>query len=485
MKQRGDRFFTEGINSTLLHVYIHQPYEDKYPGMNAWFGNEFNRKNTWFDDMDMFIQYLKRCNFMLQQGTYVADAAYFIGEDAPKMTGVCDPGLPKGYSFDYINAEVLLTRTKVNNGYLELPDGLQYKVLVLPKQETMRPELLKKIAELMNDGAVILGPAPTHSPSLQNFPQADAEVQAIAASLWGNVDGHSVKYAKVGKGMVANGMEMQELFDLLNIPPDFKVKESDPVLFIHRTQQDGDMYFISNQSEQTIEINPTFRIAGKQPELWDPLTATIRELKGYTMQEGTTTIPLKLEPLESSFIIFRNKAKKPASSSLLANFPQQEPVATISSPWIVSFDPARRGPATPAVMDQLQDWSTSGNDNIKYYSGTAVYTNNIQLSGLSKDKNYYLDLGKTMVVAKVKINGQEAGGAWTSPWRVDISNYLQEGENKIEIAVTNNWINRLIGDGMLPEAERQTWTPINPYNKPHALQPSGLMGPVSVYAVSY
>jgi len=141
-KQRGDRFFAEGINNTLLHVYIEQPYENKNPGVNAWFGNEFNRKNTWFSQIDVYNDYLKRSNFMLQQGLNVADAAYFIGEDTPKMTGVTDPELPVGYQFDYMNAEVIEKYMIVENGLLTLPQGTKYKILVLPQIKTMRPELL-------------------------------------------------------------------------------------------------------------------------------------------------------------------------------------------------------------------------------------------------------------------------------------------------------------------------------------------------------
>ena len=156
IKQRGDRFFAEGINNTLLHVYITQPYEDKNPGMNAWFGNEFNRKNTWFSQIDLYTQYLKRTNFMLQQGLNVADVAYFIGEDAPKMTGVTDPALPLGYQFDYMNAEVIEKNMTVKDGLITLPHGTQYRMMVLPKMETMRPELLSKIKQLVNDGATVL-----------------------------------------------------------------------------------------------------------------------------------------------------------------------------------------------------------------------------------------------------------------------------------------------------------------------------------------
>ena len=157
MKQRGDRFFTEGINNTLLHVYISQPSEEREPGMNAWFSSEFNRLNTWYPQMDLFTSYLKRVNYMLQQGLNIADVAYFIGEDAPKMTGIVDPELPKGYQFDYINAEVIERDLFVKDGLLTLPHGTQYRILVLPKLETMRPELLAKIKKLIEDGAVVLG----------------------------------------------------------------------------------------------------------------------------------------------------------------------------------------------------------------------------------------------------------------------------------------------------------------------------------------
>ena len=183
MKQRGDRFFTEGINNTLLHVYISQPSEEREPGMNAWFSSEFNRLNTWYPQMDLFTSYLKRVNYMLQQGLNIADVAYFIGEDAPKMTGIVDPELPKGYQFDYINAEVIERDLFVKDGLLTLPHGTQYRILVLPKLETMRPELLAKIKKLIEDGAVVLGPAPKRSPSGESFPTADRQVEKLAASF--------------------------------------------------------------------------------------------------------------------------------------------------------------------------------------------------------------------------------------------------------------------------------------------------------------
>lgn len=484
MKQRGDRFFTEGINNTLLHVYIQQPYEDRNPGMNAWFGNEFNRKNTWFSHLDLFTAYLKRCNYMLQQGTYVADAAYFIGEDTPKMTGVCDPELPKGYSFDYINREVLMTRASVVDGKLTMPDGLQYSVLVLPQQETIRPDLLDKIAALVREGAVVLGPSPKRSPSMQGYPEADIEVQEIAAGLWGEVDGVNKKSARVGKGMICSGMTMEEVFQLIGVKPDVKTADADPVLFIHRKLGDADMYFVSNQSEEKIAISPQFRVKGKQPELWNPLEVTVRNLPAFSVHEGITTVPLNLEPLESAFIVFRKSTGQGNDKGVETNYPLQEQLAKVDTPWSVSFDEARQGPDQPVVMQELMDWSLSENEQVKYYSGEAIYKNTFELTGIP-DGDIYLNLGVASVMAKVKVNGQAAGGVWTAPWRVNITSLIKAGANEIEISVVNNWVNRLIGDSRLPESERKTWAPVNPYLPDSPLQTSGLLGPVNVVCIKY
>ena len=480
MKQRGDRFFTEGINSSLLHVYIHQPFEDREPGLDAWFGNEFNRKNTWFSQMDVFTGYLKRCNFMLQRGDYVADVAYFIGEDAPKMTGICTPELPAGYSFDYINGEVLLQRASVEDGRIVLPSGMKYRLLVLPQLETMRPEILQKIKELLQAGACVIGPAPKYSPSLSDYPAADRKVQALASELWGD---QTESVRTIGKGrLFMPATSLQPVLEALNVKPDMRVNSGTPVLFIHRATDEGDIYFISNQSETPVDINPSFRVAGKLPELWNPLTAEIRLLPEFTCADGVTTVPVRLEGFESSFIIFRKKGT-PAKTTA-RNYPVKEVLATVSSPWQVDFEKGKRGPEEAVTFPALQDWTESTDPSIRYFSGKAIYTNRITLDELPQ-KALYLDLGKVMVMAKVKINGQYVGGVWTTPYRPPVGDFLRKGENLIEVEVVNNWRNRLIGDASLPEKERGTWTNVNPWNADSPLQSSGLIGPVEIQAYSY
>jgi hypothetical protein len=483
MKQRGDRFFTEGINNTLLHVFIEQPSDDKVPGINANFGNEFNRHNTWFSYMNLFTMYLKRTNFMLQQGKYVADVAYFIGEDAPKMTGVTDPALPAGYSYDYINAEVINTRVKVIDGRLVLPDGMSYKMLVLPKLKTIRPDLLAKIKDLIEQGAVVMGPAPERSPSLANFPEADNKVKRLVAEIWANVDGASLKSRDLGKGKVMSGMDMQTALDQSRVVPDFNSNTRDQVLFIHRSSADGEIYFLSNQNEKEIRFTPEFRAQGMHPEIWDPVTGEIRALPEFTQKDKVAAVPLTLAPLQSVFIVFKKASSRRATTA--TNFPLASAAVELKGPWKVQFDEKMRGPKEVIVFDKLVDWTSRPEENVKYYSGTAVYHNVFQATKAVAAERIYLNLADVKVMAKVKVNGIPLGGVWTAPWRVDITDAVQAGGNTLEISVVNTWVNRLIGDSRLPEAQRKTWTNNNPYRPDSKLQPSGLTGTVSVSKIKY
>lgn len=485
LKQRGDRFFAEGINNTLLHVFISQPFEDRNPGINAPFGNEFNRKNTWFSQMDVYTQYLKRTNFMLQQGLNVADVAYFIGEDTPKMTGITDPELPIGYQFDYMNAEVIEKYMTVKDGLITLPHGTQYRILVLPKLETMRPELLAKIKQLVTEGAVVLGPAPMRSPSLQNQPMADQQIQAMAKELWGNVDGVTVTSRKVGKGMIINGLDMKQVFALINCIPDCKLPEDNTIHYGHRTLGNGEIYFITNQTAVNKIITPEFRVKGLQPELWEATTGSIRTLPAYTQSGNSTAVPLKLAPNESVFIVFRNITDKSAANTLEANYPTPVLLSDLPSPWTVQFDVSQRGPVKPVIFKTLTDWTTSTNDSVKYYSGTAIYNNQFKLKQVAKGQKVIISLGVVTAMAKISINGVYTGGLWTAPYELDITAFVKKGNNDLKIEVVNTWVNRLIGDQKLPVEQRKTWCPTNPYTSESSLQKSGLIGPVSILSLKY
>ena len=482
LKKRGDWSFTEGINHVLLHLYIHQPYEDKNPGMNAWFGTEFNRKNTWFDQSKTWIDYQRRSMFMLQQGKPVNDICYFIGEDAPKLAGARNPEIPVGYSYDYINADVILNKLFVKDGKLILPDGMSYKMMVLPPLITITPELLQKIKELVHAGAVILGPKPMRSPSLKNYPAADEKVKALAGELWGNDNRNDKTTNALGKGFVLNGITLERALDQFKIAKDIVIPQGKPLLFTHRKTNNEDIYFITNQSDEKQEADVIFRVNGKQPELWDATNGSSRKLPKFTSTENGIKISLKFEPAESYFIVFTEENN---ANSEGENFPTGNIAQEILTPWTVNFQANKRGPTAAVKFEKLQDWSLHTDEKIKYFSGTATYSNTFKLVLPTINERVFLDLGSVKNMATIKINGKAVGGLWTAPWQIDITKYVSSGNNTVEIEVVNLWVNRMIGDSKLPLKDRPTWLANNYFNATDPLHPSGLLGPVKIKFIKY
>jgi hypothetical protein len=337
---------------------------------------------------------------------------------------------------------------------------------------------------LIKAGLTVLGPAPLRSPSLQNYPNADESVKKMVMGIWGNVDGKKITVGKYGKGNLLKGVSMQQALDMLQIIPDVTLKDKS-VLYTHRKTTEGDIYFLTNQTDSSISIEPAFRITGKQPEWWDAVDDSTRNLPAFTQTSQTTIIPIKLEAYQSGFVFFRNTNDKPVMQSVKENFPLHTIIKTINTPWKVQFDSAMRGPLQPVVFNKLIDWTKSNNEAIKNYSGTAIYKTTCTISLLPSGNTFYLNCGMVNVIAKIKINGKDVGAAWTAPYRVDITGALKKGSDNIEIEVVNTWVNRLIGDSKLPEAERKTWTNVNIYTPDSKPQPSGLIGPVTIEAVKY
>ena len=490
MKGRTDRFFAEGINATILHLYIHQAYE-RAPGITAWFGNEFNRHNTWFKEMDIFTAYLKRCGYMLQQGLNVADIAYFIGEDAPKMTGIADPAPPRGRQFDYINGEVLRETAFVDeDGRLSLPHGTKYEVLVLPKLTTMRPELLLRIEQLVNDGAFVIGPKPRRSPSLAGQPQSDALVKTVADRLWGEVGEECKvgntrersrlsrpKFARRGKGVIAWGLTLEEALTMRASATDCGFAKGAPIVYNHRTMKNADIYFISNQSGKRIVEPVSFRVAGRIPELWQAVTGERREAPVWQQQGKRTEVMMTLEPLESVFVVF---AKPVGQSPCDRRAAATETTRELTCDWTLSFesDSLHRGPEKPLAMSALSDLSKSADPAVKYYSGTVTYRTKFTAAKPAPGARVVLSFGSVREIARVKVNGRVAGGMWTAPYEVPVTDLLKEGENTLEVEVATSWVNRLVGDAALPAAQRPTWISTGGYKPTSALRPSGLIGPV-------
>ena len=192
---------------------------------------------------------------------------------------------------------------------------------------------------------------------------------------------------------------------------------------------------------------------------------------------------MTLDAHESAFVIFRDDSSSGDVSA--KNFPEKEIVSQVNTPWLVAFEKGKRGPEEVVTFTDLTDWSLSADDRIRYFSGNAIYTTTVSLGKIPAGKELYVDLGKVMVMAKVKLNGNYVGGVWTTPYRLNITDYAREGDNVLEVEVVNNWMNRLIGDQKLPEKARETWANVNPWNADSPLQSSGLLGPVEIQAYSY
>lgn len=475
MKQRTDRFFSEGINSTLLHLYIEQADTSRYPGINAPFGNEFDANNTWFSQMDLFTDYLKRCNYMLQQGLNIADVAYLIGEDAPKMTGEQSPAMPAGYQFDYINAEVLMRDANVRHGYISLPHGTAYRVLVLPPVETMRPELLAKIERMVNDGAIVLGQPPLRSPSMQNYPAADTEVERMSREMWGDCFDRKGSNA-YGTGRVYNGYSLEELFAEIGLEPDFRTESGAPLLYNHRSMMGTEIYFVSNQSGEAVTSTVEFRVdPSMAPERWNPVDGSIAALPQFEATASGVSVPLHLEPLESCFVVFRGKGTPTAGAE---NSPAPDATVEITAPWQVAFDGKLSSPAA-IEMASPADLAQNTDPEVRYFSGTITYTTEFDLDDAGAERTL-LDLGRVEAMAKVYVNDRYAGGAWCPPYKVDITDCVKKGRNTLRVEVVNKWVNRIVGDMQLPPEERKISLLVNPYNASTPLPPSGITGKVAV-----
>jgi hypothetical protein len=246
----------------------------------------------------------------------------------------------------------------------------------------------------------------------------------------------------------------------------------------------------------------TFRVSGRQPELWDPETGRIRALPEFTEREGRISIPLRFEPMQSWFVVFRPESGSPRPAGEARNWVQHRAVQEIRGPWVVRFDPKWGGPKEAVAFATLTDWSKHLEPGIKYFSGTATYSGKFEISDLKSE--ILLDLGAVEVMARVRVNGRDCGVTWKPPYRVDISRAVRAGENSLEIDVVNLWINRMIGDEQLPldgnwkdfetllewpqwfkqgevrASGRYTFTTARHYKKETPLVPSGLLGPVTI-----
>lgn len=478
LKPTADQEFLNGINRFFIHESAHQPLVNAKPGLTLGpFGQWFNRNETWANEAGPWVTYLARTSYMLQQGHFGADVIYFYGEDS-NLTAIYQhrsPDLPAGYGFDYVNADALIHVLKVGaDGRITTPGGTTYRVLGLaPYSRHMSLPVLRAIHQLVVDGATVAGPKPTDDPSLAD---SQSEFHTLANELFG--DGNGVQH--VGKGTVYAGETVAEALTAMHVPPDFDYTKSSPdmnLLFAHRKLADGDLYFVDNRSDDPATVEATFRVAGRAPRLWYAETGKTEPVS-YSIADGRTTVPLKLEAWGTVFVVFRQHTDR---ASWTAPAQIETRLATVEGPWKVAFPPDWGAPPS-ITLDQLSSWSTNSDDGVKYFSGTATYTKTIEApaSWFQRDAHIWLDLGDVKNLAEVTINGKALGIVWHSPYRVDVTSALHTGANEISIKVTNAWVNRIIGDQQPGATKKYTFTDVKPYNAESPLLPSGLLGPVTV-----
>ena len=303
------------------------------------------------------------------------------------------------------------------------------------------------------------------------------ELGALGMEPWGKPV--SADVGQDVQPLYPNYEALAKVLQAAGVPPDFEADV--PIRYTHRTAGDMEIYFVANRAEQAVAANCAFRVAGRQPELWQPVTGERRALPDFAVKAGRTTLALRFEPLESYFIVFRKSANAPANN--LHNFAEVQTVQEITGPWQVAFGTKWSAPEY-VTFTTLEDWSKRPEEGIKFYSGMATYRKTFDLSAASRIIHHtsrtFLELGVVKNMARVRLNGHDLGVVWCAPWRVEVTDALKPGTNELEITVANLWVNRLIGDAALPPEKRRTWTSSNPYQPDAALLESGLLGPVTL-----
>jgi hypothetical protein len=483
LKPVADMELASGLNRFVIHTSVHQPSNDKIPGLSLGpFGQWFTRHETWAEQAGAWTTYLARSSFMLQQGKFVADVIYFYGEDnnITSLFGQNLPDVPAGYEYDFVNSDALVNILTVQDGTIRTPSGMNYRVLVLDPTNSQQMSLpvLRKISEMVKAGAFIIGPRPLQTPSLSDD---QTEFTKIVNELWAIEKGEN----KVGKGMVYAGKPIQEVLRTLNITPDFtytKPQENTNLLYVHRTLGDIDIYWVNNRNDRVEDLEATFRITGREAEVWHPENGKM-DKPSYSLQNGLTKVSLHLEPNDAIFVVFRNKTKE---ISFIAPKSTETKLATVEGPWNVSFQ-AKRGAPIQATLESLAPWNENEDKEIRYFSGTGTYTKTLEAPAtwFKKGTELWLDLGSVQNLAEIVVNGKSLGIVWKKPFRINATGSIKQGENKFIIKVTNLWVNRLIGDQQPDIKEKTTYVSFPFYKADSPLKVSGLLGPVNIVSLTY
>lgn len=518
IKAQGDLAFADGINRLIYHRFTHQPWaDDKYlPGMTMgrW-GMHLDRTQTWWPYAKPFFRYQARCQYLLQRGTFVADALFFAGEDAPNEGGnVGHEGkgriaysLPEGYAWDVCPTDAMHA-LKVEDGEVVVPGGVRYRLLVMPEVVAMTPRMLKTVRRLQDAGATIVWTKkPVRAPGLQFGAAGDSEVRRLADEVF-------------AKGVCS--VSPAEALRRLGIPPQAEAlalpKDVKRLNWIHRREADADWFFVAMPNRDESEVEVAFRVRGREPEIWDAETGEMKSAAVWRTEGERTVVRVPFNICGSKFVVFRKPTERMRSDAASARQPEPTVTEVVGS-WEVSFpngflpNALAKGVDKTVVFEKLGSWSERPEEGVRYFSGTAVYRKQVQVpAGLPKGTRLVLDLGEVREVAEVTVNGRTFDALWRPPFRVDITDAVTNGTADLSIRVANLWANRLIGDDRLyaPDCEwdldtsrglqehpikeipqwvkdgkpsptgRHTFTTFRHWCKDDELRTSGLLGPVTL-----
>jgi hypothetical protein len=508
-KRRFDIALCAGLNHPTFHTFAHNPPAAGRPGFVYHAGEHFNVNATWWGQAGPLIEYMARCDYLLQQGLFVADVGFYYGEQAPNLVPArwIDPdiapiypetdclhcgksrpiqtsSLDRGYDYDYVDSEVILKRMQVSAGRVVLPDGLSYALLVLPDREDMPLEFLRKLGELVEAGATVVGRKPVRAPGLAGYPACDDEVKSLAERIWGPCDGAAVKEHRYGKGRIVWGIALNDILRGLGRGPDFQalgIANADQHIdFIHRATGREDIYFVSNSAAAKEVFDAVFRAGeNRTPEFWYADTGRIVPCRTFVQVQGGCRLALELPAYGSVFVVFR---ETPTPAAFLSPAPlkaESQPAVIIAGPWTVRFPPGWGAPAS-VLWNSLISWTKAEDPGIRFFSGTASYTAEFEFDRLpaGEGQGVLLDLGSLREVAEVVLNGRSLGILWKEPYQADVSGFLKPGRNVLEVKVTNLWHNRLMGD--LLDSAHKSAARTNMILKPQEPIPAGLFGPVTI-----
>ncbi len=436
LKELGDRMFALGANRFQFHRFAMQRFSNLKPGMmmGGW-GQQYDSTQTWWEWSKPWHDYLARCQHLLRQGPVVTDVLALAPEE-PLHRFEHKP-IP-GHNYDACGQDTF-KRIVMNDGKPGIPGGPVYQLITVDHHGTMTLARLRKLRELVDAGAALLGEPPQATPGLANLPQADDELKSLAMEIW---SGTKESDRRFGKGRVFRGIPTEEALRRLGVPVDFSGPQE--FSWIHRRSGDADIYFIASPSDMPVTATCTFRVTGKSAELWNPETGGRHPLETIPSHDGQTTARVPLGPDGSTFVVFRSGVPVAARNSF-ESIGGSDATFPIDSPWSLTFP----GFPEPLRLKTLMSWSDHPDPGVRHFSGTAIYQTSFRMESIPE--NPILDLGRVGVMARVKLNGTDLGILWKPPYQVDVAGALVQGQNQLEISVVNLWVNRLIGDAALPD----------------------------------